>query len=82
MEVQKKLKDTLTLVEVLPVTEDNIFDAFSLEWDDFEDAIQYCVAKSNLCDCIITNNTKDFEADDLEVLSPRDFVNKYLNCDN
>lgn len=31
------------------------------------------------CDCIITNNIRDFEEKDIEVLKPSDFIEKYIS---
>ena len=42
--------------------------------DDFEDALQYYSAKDSKCECIITENTKDFYKCDLEVLDCEQFL--------
>jgi hypothetical protein len=35
----------------------------TIDWKDFEDAIQYSTATSNQLDAIVTRNPKDFESD-------------------
>lgn len=64
----------LTIIHVLPVTENSIKSAFSLKWNDTEDALQYVVAKENLVDVIITNNKKDFECTDIRVMTAKEFL--------
>ncbi len=77
-EVVKECSDLLNkfiqILYILPVREDDIKAAFSLEWEDFEDALQYVVAKENDCDIIITSNVKDFEASEISVMTPKAFL--------
>ena len=81
-EVQDKLRDLLYILDMLPVTAKDVFNALECKWSDLEDALQYCVAVANGCDCIITNNTKDFENPQIEVISPKDFIDRYLGKGN
>lgn len=76
--VQEKIKDLLKIIDILPVLKSDIEKALELHWLDMEDALQYSVALTNKCDCIVTNNTKDFEKAEIEVLNPYDFINKYF----
>lgn len=77
--IQDTIAELLKVIDILPVTKQDIFDALSLRWKDFEDALQYTVARTNGCDCIITNNIRDFEEKDIEVLKPSDFIEKYIS---
>ncbi len=70
-----KFESFLSIFHILAVTEKSIKSAFSLKWDDTEDALQYVVAKENLVDVIITNNIDDFECDDIKVMTAQDFLN-------
>jgi predicted nucleic acid-binding protein len=45
---------------------------------DLEDTIQYVLAKENNCDLILTND-KGFYSPDIEKLTSKEFVKKYLN---
>ncbi len=45
---------------------------------DFEDGIEYYAAEKAGCDCILTENLKDFYFADLEVLDCKGFSEKYL----
>ena len=69
-----RFESFLSIFHVLPVTEKSIKSAFSLKWDDTEDALQYVVAKENLVDVIITNNIDDFKCNDIKVMTARDFL--------
>jgi predicted nucleic acid-binding protein len=44
----------------------------------FEDGLEYYVAKETGCDCILTENLKDFYFADLEVLDCEGFAEKYF----
>jgi predicted nucleic acid-binding protein len=45
---------------------------------DFEDGLEYYAAEQAGCDCILTENLKDFYFADLEVLDCKGFAEKYL----
>ena len=50
-------------------------------FDDVEDSFQYQCALQNKCDALITINLRDYRSADtskLEILSPTEFVDKYL----
>lgn len=54
--------------------------AIKLKWKDFEDAVQYCVAKEINADVFITRNVKDFKSvDGLRIWLPSDFLDYYSN---
>lgn len=42
--------------------------------EDFEDAVQYSVAKGLRAKYIVTRNTKDFENSEIAVVTPAEFV--------
>ncbi|SFV49879.1 PIN domain protein [hydrothermal vent metagenome] len=45
---------------------------------DFEDAVQYFCAKSIEADAIITDNIKDFQNLDIEVMSAKEFFYRFI----
>lgn len=55
------LKLISSLMEVLPLSGDDIERSYYLDGRDFEDTIQAVCATRAGCDCIITRNSKDFE---------------------
>jgi predicted nucleic acid-binding protein len=46
--------------------------------NDFEDGLEYYAAIESKCQCIITENIRDFYFSDIEVISSEAFFEKYL----
>ncbi|CAN5231195.1 PIN domain nuclease [soil metagenome] len=46
--------------------------------NDFEDGLEYYSAIDTKCDCIITEDAKDFYFSDIEIISSENFFAKYL----
>lgn len=65
-------------VRITTMNEETSRQASKSNITDFEDALQYYSALNNKCDCIITENTKDFYKCDLEVLNCKSFLSNYL----
>ncbi len=68
--------ELLELVNVSPVTQVELNRAVLLRADDFEDALQYCSAKTIGAEYLVTRNKKDFPFSDIELLEPDEFVGK------
>ena len=65
----------MPFVNVLPLTKDNLSKAVASDCPDFEDAALIACAEDNLCDIIITSNTKHIKPfTTLLVQSPEEFV--------
>ena len=62
-------------LEVLPMDNDMLQKAISMEGPDFEDQFQAVCASTNGCDVIITRNTKDFKG--LNAQTPAEFLSSY-----
>ena len=45
-----------------------------MEWDDFEDSVQYVVGESLEVDYIITRNTKDYIPSTISAVTPKQFI--------
>jgi len=45
---------------------------------DFEDGLEYYAALESKCECIITEDAKDFYFSDIEIISGERFFEKYL----
>ena len=75
--VKQKYQSLRKRINILPVTEHDIDTAFSRNWKDFEDAVQYTVAESNQVDCIVTRNKKDFEENNISIYTPLEFIEKF-----
>ena len=75
-EVRKTLVKFKVLVEVLPLEDKTIELALVSDFEDFEDAIQYCTALDNDLDIIITRNKKDFKTSKLPVFTAKEYLNQ------
>jgi predicted nucleic acid-binding protein len=56
------------------VTGDDIYKALDLEWDDFEDSVQYSVGEGLAVDYIVTRNTQDFVSGSIPAVTPEQFI--------
>ena len=75
------VKNLLVYVDVVSISRDKIVEALGDEnFKDIEDSIQYYCAIENESDYLITINTKHFKDANgtLEVISPTEFVRKYI----
>ena len=68
--VKDLLKRLLMVVSIAAVSEQEIQNAISLPWADFEDSVQYSVALLNEMDGIITRNPKDYQGANIQVWLP------------
>ncbi len=73
--VIEKLKELLTITEVLIIDKEVLLQALNSKFKDFEDAIQnYAADKSGTIDTIITRNIKDFKNSEIGVLTPEEYL--------
>jgi hypothetical protein len=56
------------------VTDNNIYQALDLDWEDFEDSVQYIVGESLSVNYIVTRNTKDFASGSIPSVTPEHFI--------
>ncbi|MDR2964568.1 MAG: PIN domain-containing protein [Treponema sp.] len=75
----KAIKKMLQVFQPATVTGDDIYKALELEWDDFEDSVQFIVGESLSVDYIITRNTKDFSSDSNIIVTPEQFLEIITN---
>jgi len=68
------LKDLLQIFKPATVTDDHIFQALDLDWNDFEDSVQYTVGESLAVDYIITRNTRDYASGSITAVTPAEFI--------
>ena len=62
------------LLSVVDVTKEHFLFALELQAKDFEDALQYYCAISNMCDVLVTRNKKDFCFSSMEVMTPEELL--------
>ena len=68
------LKDLLQIFKPATVTDDHIFQALDLDWNDFEDSVQYTVGESLAVDYIVTRNTQDYTLGTISAVTPQEFI--------
>ena len=73
--VIEKLKQLITITEVLTTDKEVILKALNSNFNDFEDALQnYSAELNGLIDLIITRNVKDFKNSSLGVMTPDNYL--------
>jgi predicted nucleic acid-binding protein len=71
------IKNLMEIIKILAVTEDVILKALKTDFNDFEDSIQYIVAKMNNVDFLVTRNTKDYRKAKIQVLDSISFLESH-----
>ena len=64
----------LQIVKIASVNEEHIQNAYNLHWRDFEDSVQYSVAKGNNMDGIVTRNMKGFTDSEVKIFTPEELL--------
>jgi len=72
--IVQKLVENLTLIDVVAK---DVYAAFSIPMDDFEDALLAQCAKRAKVDYIVTRNENDFVNSPVPALSPSDFLERF-----
>ena len=68
------MKELLMVVSVASVSGQEIENAISLEWNDFEDSVQYSVAYLQEMDGIVTRNPNDYREAEIKVWKPEELL--------
>ena len=71
---KEALKNLLHVFNPATVTDSHIFQALNLDWDDFEDSVQFTVGESISADYIVTRNTQDFSSSHIPAVTPEQFL--------
>lgn len=77
-QLQHSLRSIKNFVIVSDLNDSTLTEAFGLDAKDFEDAVQYCSAKSAGADVIVTRNKKDFLDFPIDCLTPKEFLEKHI----
>ena len=73
--VKEKLDVLLSILRVLPMSEQTVHLALNSSFKDMEDALQYFSALKNAdVDAILTRNTKDFKKSAIPVFLPSEWI--------
>ena len=68
------IKKMLIVFKPATVTDSHIFQALDLEWNDFEDSVQYVVGESLEVGYIVTRNTSDYASGTVTAVTPEEFL--------
>jgi len=71
---KEALKNLLHVFKPAAVTGKHIIQALQLDWDDFEDSVQFIVGESLSVDYIVTRNAEDFASGSIPALTPEQFL--------
>jgi predicted nucleic acid-binding protein len=73
------LKQLLTFCQIATVNQAAIIMAFTTNFQDFEDSIQYSTAVVNKLDAIITRNPQDFPIITPRIITPEQLIAELTN---
>jgi len=76
---REAIKKMLLVFYPATVTGDDIYQALDLEWEDFEDSVQYVVGEGLSVDYIVTRNTQDFTSGSIAAITPEQFLETITN---
>ena len=71
---KEALKTLLQVFKPATVTASHIYEALDLEWEDFEDSVQYVVGENFPVDYIITRNISDYASGSIPAVTPEQFI--------
>ena len=75
----QKLKQLLTIVDIIDMNRDVVFQALESDFKDFEDALQnYSALNYGSIKVVLTRNLKDFKYSELSVFTPQTYLNARL----
>ena len=71
---KEAMKRLLQVFKPATVTDNHIYQALDLNWDDFEDSVQFIVGESIAANYIITRDTQDFSSASIPAIIPERFL--------
>ena len=71
---KEAIKYLLKIYNPATVTDEDIYKALDLTWDDFEDSVQFTVGEGLPADYIVTRNTQDFSSGHIPAVTPEQFI--------
>jgi predicted nucleic acid-binding protein len=74
---RQALQELLQVITVATVGHAQALQAFTLGFDDLEDALQAVAAEACFAHCIITRNAPDFATSPVSVLTPKQFLAQF-----
>jgi predicted nucleic acid-binding protein len=71
---KEAIKHMLHIYSPATVTDEDIYKALDLTWDDFEDSVQFTVGEGLSADYIVTRNTQDYSSGHIPAVTPEQFI--------
>ena len=72
--LQNAMQSLMQIFDVIPLTQKEIGKALSMDFSDYEDALQTLSAQNIKADYIITRNIKDFINSPIPAITPENFL--------
>ena len=72
--IVRKIAEFVTMCNVTPIDSFIVDEAIASRFSDFEDTMQYYSAIREGADVIITRNSSDFSAAEIEIYEPQQFL--------
>ena len=79
---KEAIKHLLHIYYPATVTDEDIYKALDLTWDDFEDSVQFTVGEGLCADYIVTRNTQDFSSGHIPAVTPEQFMRIIADADH
>lgn len=71
----EKIKQLLTIIDVIQMDKEVVLESLNSEFKDFEDALQnFAAVQNGRINIILTRNIKDFKKSSLAVLTPETYL--------
>ncbi|SHF93509.1 Predicted nucleic acid-binding protein, contains PIN domain [Flavobacterium micromati] len=78
--ITEKLKQLLTIIDIVEMNKEVVIDALNSKFKDFEDALQNFAASNNgTIQIILTRNIKDFRNSKLAIITPEIYLKNKSN---
>lgn len=73
--VVEKMKQLLTIVDVLQIDKEVVLDSLNSDFKDLEDALQnYSAVKNGKISIVLTRNIKDYKKSEMAVMTPETYL--------
>lgn len=73
--VVEKIRQLLTIVDVLQIDKEVVLDSLNSDFKDFEDALQnYSAVKNGKISIVLTRNIKDYKKSEMAVMTPETYL--------
>ncbi|MFK5974087.1 MAG: PIN domain-containing protein [Flavobacteriaceae bacterium] len=78
--IVEKIKQLLSIIEIIKMDKNTVLNALNSEFKDFEDAIQnFSAIENGEIMVILTRNIKDFKKSELAILTPETYLKGKAN---